>query len=178
MSGSAGMGDAHVVAAKGAPEAIMDLCHLDGAAQARIADAVDAMAAKGLRVLGVARARFDGQDWPAIEHDFDFEFIGLLGLADPLRAEIPQAVAEAHSAGIRVVMITGDYPATAAGHCRAGRTSSLGPHGLLTGDALADLTDAELQQRMGERAAFAPALPRRKSCASCRRSRRRARWWP
>ena len=55
----------------------------------RIAAAVDAMAAEGLRVLAVARARFDGQDWPAIEHDFDFEFVGLLGLADPLRAEIP-----------------------------------------------------------------------------------------
>lgn len=141
------VGGAHVVAAKGAPEAIVDLCHLDSSAQARVAGAVEAMAAKGLRVLGVASARFEGQDWPAIEHDFDFEFIGLLGLYDPLRTEIPQAVKEAHSAGIRVVMITGDYPATAlAIAAQAGLKP--GPHGLLTGDALADLTDAELQQRM------------------------------
>ncbi|PKO62050.1 MAG: ATPase [Betaproteobacteria bacterium HGW-Betaproteobacteria-18] len=140
-------GTAHVVAAKGAPEAIVDLCHLDGSANAHIASAVEAMAAKGLRVLGVARARFEGQDWPAIEHDFDFEFIGLLGLADPLRAEIPQAVTEARNAGIRVVMITGDYPATAlAIAAQAGLKP--GPDGLLTGDALAELTDAELQQRM------------------------------
>ncbi|MCM2341914.1 cation-translocating P-type ATPase [Rhodoferax sp.] len=137
----------HVVAAKGAPEAIVDLCHLDGATQASIARAVEAMAARGLRVLGVARARFQGQDWPAIEHDFDFEFIGLLGLADPLRAGIPQAVTEAHSAGIRVVMITGDYPATALAIAdQAGLKP--GPDGLLTGAALAELSDAELQQRM------------------------------
>jgi Ca2+-transporting ATPase len=140
-------GDVHVVAAKGAPEAIMDLCHLDGATQEGIARAVDAMAAKGLRVLGVARARFQGQDWPAIEHDFDFEFIGLLGLSDPLRSEIPKAMAEARSAGIRVVMITGDYPATALAIARQAGLQP-GPDGFLTGDTLTDLNDTELQQRM------------------------------
>ncbi|WP_296493681.1 cation-translocating P-type ATPase [Rhodoferax sp.] len=155
------MGDAHVVAAKGAPEAIMDLCHLDGPTQESIAGAVDAMAAKGLRVLGVARARFEGQDWPAIEHDFDFEFIGLLGLADPLRAEIPQAVAEARNAGIRVVMITGDYPATALAIARQADLK-LAADGLLTGDALANLTDVELQQRMGEVSICARIAPAQK----------------
>lgn len=161
-------GDAHVVAAKGAPEAIVDLCHLDAAAQQHIDRAVEAMAAKGLRVLGVAHARFEGQDWPAIEHDFDFKFIGLLGLADPLRAEIPQAVVQAHAAGIRVVMITGDYPATAAAIARqAGlptgpmdhashtpdtASASAGPtvtsDWLLTGDDLSRLSDTDLQHRM------------------------------
>ncbi|MDD2920205.1 HAD-IC family P-type ATPase, partial [Rhodoferax sp.] len=140
-------GTDHVVAAKGSPEAIVDLCHLDSAAQQRIASAVETMAARGLRVLAVARARFAGQDWPAIEHDFDFEFIGLLGLADPLRAGIPQAVAEARSAGIRVVMITGDYPATALAIARQAGLE-LAAEDLLTGDALDDLTDAELQQLM------------------------------
>jgi Ca2+-transporting ATPase len=155
------VGDAHVVAAKGAPEAIVDLCHLDSAAQARVADAVEAMAAKGLRVLAVAGGRFEGVDWPAIEHDFDFEFIGLLGLADPLRAEIPKAVTEAHSAGIRVVMITGDYPATAlAIAAQAGLQP--GPNGLLTGDELAHLTDAELQQRMGSVRVCARIAPTQK----------------
>jgi Ca2+-transporting ATPase len=155
------VGDAHVVAAKGAPEAIVDLCHLDSAAQARVADAVEAMAAKGLRVLAVAGGCFEGVDWPAIEHDFDFEFIGLLGLADPLRAEIPKAVTEAHSAGIRVVMITGDYPATAlAIAAQAGLQP--GPNGLLTGDELAHLTDAELQQRMGSVRVCARIAPTQK----------------
>jgi len=153
------VGDAHVVAAKGAPEAIVDLCHLDASAQQRIASAVDAMAAKGLRVLGVARASFSGASWPAIEHDFAFEFVGLLGLADPLRAGIAQAVAQAHAAGIRVVMITGDYPATAeaialqAGLAGAApatpRAAGQAPATwLLTGDALDALSDTELQQHM------------------------------
>jgi Ca2+-transporting ATPase len=153
------VGDAHVVAAKGAPEAIMDLCHLNAKAQQQLAAASDAMATKGLRVLGVARASFVGDDWPAIEHDFEFEFVGLLGLADPLRAEIPEAVRQAYAAGIRVVMITGDYPATAAAIAKqAGLRGAAASGGdssdaatsdwLLTGDALAQLSDDALQQRM------------------------------
>ncbi|MBP6008395.1 MAG: cation-translocating P-type ATPase, partial [Rhodoferax sp.] len=135
--------------------------------QQQLAGAVDAMAAKGLRVLGVARASFVGEDWPAIEHDFAFEFVGLLGLADPLRAEIPEAVRQAYEAGIRVVMITGDYPATAAAIAKqaglrgaavtkaaTGATADLTTHDtsaadwLLTGDALTALTDEALQQRI------------------------------
>jgi Ca2+-transporting ATPase len=138
-------GDAHVVAAKGAPEAIIDLCHLDSSVQLRIAAAVDAMAAQGLRVLGVAQARFSGEKWPAIAHEFEFKFIGLLGLADPLRIEIPDAVAQCRTAGIRVVMITGDYPATASA---IAAQAKLDGGEVLTGDALAAMSDAELQQRM------------------------------
>ncbi|WPC67363.1 cation-translocating P-type ATPase [Rhodoferax ferrireducens] len=156
----------HVVAAKGAPEAIVDLCHLDGAAQARIAAAVDAMAAKGLRVLGVAQARFEGEHWPAIEHDFEFEFIGLLGLADPLRGEIPDAVAECRSAGIRVVMITGDYPATASAIARQAQLQSTldadAADPLLTGDAMAAMSDAELQARMQSVSICARIAPEQK----------------
>lgn len=152
-------GEAHVVAAKGAPEAIIDLCHLDAGVQARIAAAVDAMAARGLRVLGVAQARFVGEHWPAIEHDFDFEFIGLLGLADPLRAEIASAVAQCRTAGIRVVMITGDYPATA---CAIAAQARLDFEHLLTGDAMALLSDAELQARMKEVSVCARIAPEQK----------------
>ncbi len=150
-------GQAHVVAAKGAPEAIVDLCHMCPADQARVAAAVEAMAALGLRVLGVARSRFEGMDWPAIEHDFEFEFVGLLGLADPLRAEIPAAVAQARTAGIRVVMITGDYPTTAMAIARQAQLDLgspaqadpvAGSPWLLTGDEMQQLDDAQLQQRM------------------------------
>ena len=138
-------GDAHVVAAKGAPEAIVDLCHLDALAQQRIALAVDAMAARGLRVLGVAQARFAGQQWPAGEHDFEFDFIGLLGLADPLRVEIPEAVAQCRSAGIRVVMITGDFSVTASA---IAAQAQLEAGVVLTGDEMRTMSDAELQTAM------------------------------
>ncbi len=148
-------GGAHVVAAKGAPEAIVDLCHMDASAQLRVASEVEVMAAQGLRVLGVARARFQGQDWPTLEHDFEFEFVGLLGLEDPLRAEIPAAVAQAHKAGIRVLMITGDYPATASAIAsQAGLDVGLGAgkdrssNTVLTGDEIAQLDDLELGLRL------------------------------
>ncbi|GAB4398572.1 MAG: hypothetical protein OHK0048_10440 [Rhodoferax sp.] len=102
-----------VVAAKGAPEAVFDWCHLSVEAVAPLQAAVRHMADQGLRVLAVAQARWAGPDWPAQEHDFDFAFVGLLGLADPLRPEIPAAVAQAHAAGVRVLMITGGAPETA-----------------------------------------------------------------
>jgi len=76
-------GGTQTVAAKGAPEAVVDLCHLSQADQAHIAQAVDQLAAQGLRVLAVARSTFVGGAWPESEHDFDFEFIGLLGWPTP-----------------------------------------------------------------------------------------------
>ena len=152
----------HVVAAKGAPEAIIDLCHLDVAAQAQIEAAVETMAAIGLRVLGVAQARFVGDAWPAIEHDFEFEFVGLLGLADPLRAEIVDAVAECRSAGIRVVMITGDYPATARAIAQAAQLDVSRPDQMLSGDELARLSDAELGARMQHVSVCARIAPQQK----------------
>ncbi len=139
--------DQQTVAAKGAPEAVMDLCHLEAAPRARIAALVDQLAADGLRVLAVARGSFVGQAWPASEHGFDFTFLGLLGLADPVRPEVPAAVAECRAAGIRVLMITGDYPATArAIAAQAGLDAR--PDALLSGDEMAALSDAALRERM------------------------------
>ena len=156
------VGDAHVVAAKGAPEAIIDLCHLEASTQAEIAAAAEIMAAQGLRVLGVAQARFAGDHWPTLAHDFDFEFVGLLGLADPLRAEIPQAVAQCLRAGIRVVMITGDYPATARAIAQQAQLEAGTSDGVLTGDAMAAMSDAELQQVMKTASVCARIAPEQK----------------
>jgi Ca2+-transporting ATPase len=155
-------GEDHVVAAKGAPEAVMDLCHLDAPTQARIEQAINTMAAQGLRVLGVASARFAGEAWPAQEHDFDFAFLGLLGLADPLRAEIPAAVAQCHTAGIRVIMITGDYPATASAIAVKAGLRVGGECSVLTGDAIAGLSDAALQERMQTVSVCARVAPEQK----------------
>lgn len=135
------------VAAKGAPEAVMDLCHLDAAQQSRVVSAVEAMAASGLRVLAVARASMTGHAWPADAHGFDFDFIGLIGLADPVRAEVPSAVAECHAAGIRVVMITGDYPATAKAVAQQAGIAGRAAH-VLTGTEIEALDDAQLRERM------------------------------
>ena len=138
----------HSVAAKGSPEAIFDLCHLDAASLTQWSAAADAMAEQGLRVLGVARAHFTGDNWPELAHDFAFECVGLLGLADPLRAGIPEAVQQCQQAGIRVVMVTGDYAATAQAVARAAHIDVQQPDQILTGSDLDALSDAQLQQRM------------------------------
>ncbi len=152
-------GQEFVVAAKGAPEAIAGLCHLDAADRAALAQPLDAMAAKGLRVLGVARASFAGPAWPGSQRDFAFEFLGLVGLADPLRPSVPGAVAECRSAGIKVVMITGDYPATARA---IARQAGLDAQDLATGDELERLSEAELARRVRTATVFARIMPEQK----------------
>jgi len=152
-------GKAFVVAAKGAPEAIADMCHLDAAGRAALIRSVDAMAAAGLRVLGVARASLAGEIWPDSQHDFAFSFLGLVGLADPLRASVPDAVSECRSAGIKVVMITGDYPATAR---VIARQAGLDAEDLVTGEELDQLGEAALAQRVRTATVFARIMPEQK----------------
>ncbi len=98
----------YVIAAKGAPEAVFDICHLDGEIIAALSEKINVMAADGLRVLGVAKAAFDESSLPDGQHDFQFDFLGLIGLADPVRPGVAEAIRECYDAGIRVVMITGD----------------------------------------------------------------------
>ncbi|NRR30212.1 cation-translocating P-type ATPase [Oxalobacteraceae bacterium] len=138
-------GDPCVVAAKGAPEAIVALCGLDDSERLATLAAADAMAARGLRVLGVAGAHFSGTAWPDDARGFDFRFLGLAGLADPLRAGIPEAIGQCHAAGIRVIMVTGDYPATAS--CIATQ-AGLPAATALTGEQLAAMNQQQLAARL------------------------------
>jgi P-type Ca2+ transporter type 2C len=149
----------HMVATKGAPEAIADLCHLTAPARKAMMQAVDAMAAKGLRVLGVAEAGFTHKTLPPDHHDFDYRFLGLVGLADPLRASVPAAVAQCKSAGIKVIMITGDYPATALS---IARDAGIGGDGVIDGTALAAMSDTDLAQAVQTATIFARILPEQK----------------
>jgi P-type Ca2+ transporter type 2C len=145
-----------IVAAKGAPEAIAKLCRLD---PATLTAAIDAMAAEGLRVLGVARASFDGDALPDSQRDFNFAFLGLVGLADPLRASAPAAVSDCRSAGIRVVMITGDYPATARA---IARQAGIAADEAVSGEQLEHMSESELAERARRTAVFARILPEQK----------------
>jgi len=124
------------IAAKGAPETIMAMCRLSSESRAAADAAAVAMAGGGLRVLGVAEAALAPGLEPPDELDgLTFRFAGLLGFADPVRAEVPEAVALCRTAGIRVVMITGDAPATAEAIARDAGLDVAG--GVLTGSELA-----------------------------------------
>ncbi len=144
----------HLLATKGAPEAVADLCHLDAAQQGAIRRQVEAMAERGLRVLGVARGRWKGAApapgqsplWPQSQHDFDFDFLGLVALADPPRTEVPAALAECRRAGVRVIMMTGDHPATA--RAIAQQVGLSDRPDVITGAELEGLDDASLSERL------------------------------
>jgi Ca2+-transporting ATPase len=151
--------DGFIVAAKGAPEAVLDLCRIPGAERETVLAAADVMAAQGLRVLAAARARFAGGAWPQDMRGFNFEFLGLLGLIDPLRAGVAEAVLECQDAGIRVLMITGDYPATArAIAMRAG----LAPGDIVNGEEIGALSEDALRARLRGAQACARISPEQK----------------
>ncbi len=102
-----------VVATKGAPETIMKLCKLSVDEQNLLLEKTSKLAANGYRMLAVAKSKKSIRDIPSSPWDCDYEWLGLVGLEDPIRNEVPDAVRSAYSAGIRVIMITGDYPETA-----------------------------------------------------------------
>lgn len=153
-----------VVAAKGAPEAIATLCGLTVSARAELLAEVAALAARSLRVLGVARAELPAGSghapWPTSQRDIHFQLLGLVGLEDPIRPAVPGAVRECYQAGIRTVMITGDYPGTAQA---IARQIGLAPiDEVITGTELADLSDAALAQRIRSVNIFARVVPEQK----------------
>jgi len=149
-----------MIAAKGAPEAIVDLCHLPAAQREDIARQVAAMAGDGLRVLGVASAVFATPALPESQHDFDFVFLGLVGLEDPVRPDVPQAIAACQAAGIRVVMMTGDHPATALAIARQAGLATDAP--AMTGLELADFADDALRDRLATTQVFCRVQPEQK----------------
>jgi Ca2+-transporting ATPase len=158
------------LAAKGAPEAVAELCHLEGEARAALLAAADGLAREGMRVLAVA-AGLEGVPLhdqsrglgsgppPERQHAFLFRPLGLIGLADPLRPEVPAAIATARQAGVRVLMITGDGPTTA----RAVADQAGLPAGpLLTGADLERLAPPALAEAVRAVPVFARVMPRQK----------------
>ncbi len=149
-----------VVASKGAPEAIAALCRLDDAEKARVFDRVHELAARGLRVLGVASAAWDHAQPPLDPREFPFRMVGLLAFEDPIRPTVRAAVEEAHTAGIAVKMITGDYPETARA---IGRQAGIDDGAdVVTGSALSRLDEANLTRVVGASSIFARVQPEQK----------------
>jgi Ca2+-transporting ATPase len=153
--------DQYIIAAKGAPEAIADLCHFDAERLATLTAQVDAATGKGQRVLGVARAHFSLTDGlPSEQHDFTFDYLGLVGLHDPVRPGVADAVAECRRAGIRTIMITGDYPGTA--RAIASEIGLDHAEGCISGPELEAMPEEELAKRIGSVSVFARMVPEQK----------------
>ncbi|MBI3900158.1 MAG: cation-translocating P-type ATPase [Gammaproteobacteria bacterium] len=152
--------DELLVASKGAPETIARLCQLDDNLRHQVLDQTKALAAQGRRVLAVAEARFQGNNFPNDPTGFTFNYLGLLALADPVRATVPHAIHQCHDAGIRVVMITGDHPGTAEAIARQIGLESTG--GVITGKQLALLSTDELRARVQQVSIFARVIPQQK----------------
>jgi len=156
-----------IIASKGAPEAIADLCHLSPERTAQLMVQVNGMAERGLRVLAVAKAEFSQStesqqeaNLPSKQHDFDFRLLGLIAFADPVREGVPAAIKECLSAGIRVMMMTGDYPATAiniAQQCGIDSTT-----GVLTGKEMLSMSDEDLKVQLEKIHIYCRVMPEQK----------------
>ncbi|MCL5125387.1 MAG: cation-translocating P-type ATPase [Deltaproteobacteria bacterium] len=155
-----GQSQEFVVAAKGAPEAIVDLCHMDETRSGEIVNLTHSMASEGLRVLGVAKTSCENAPLPDNQHNFPFEFIGLIGFADPIRTSVPSALIECYEAGLRVIMITGDYPDTAQSIARQIGLKKWDQ--IITGAEMDIIGAEELRDRLKTVNVFARAVPEQK----------------
>lgn len=153
-------GREYVIAAKGAPEAVADLCHMDDEQRQRLARQVEELSGRGLRLLGVAKASFHMEELPSDQHDFVFSYLGLLGFQDPVRPSVPASVEECRRAGIRLIMITGDYPGTAL---HVAEEIGLAHGGeVISGPDLEEMEDSELRESIRHANVFARVVPRQK----------------
>ncbi|MCX6769408.1 MAG: cation-translocating P-type ATPase [Candidatus Micrarchaeota archaeon] len=153
-------GKEYLIAAKGAPEAILDLCHMTKGEQEKILKQVGALSGEGLRVLGVAHSHFKSSKLPESQHDFEFEFVGLVALEDPVRPEVAESVRECYEAGLRVIMITGDYPGTA--RVVAKNSGFANYEDIITGAELEAMSEEHLRERIRTVNVFARVVPEQK----------------
>ncbi len=151
-----------MIAAKGAPEAIFDLCHMSAKDQRQNILLVESMAREGLRLIAVAHAIFSAGELPHNQHDFEFQFLGILGFADPVRPGVAPAVEECYRAGMRMIMITGDYPGTALKIAKEIGMPGATEKSVITGPDLRSMNDLELQNRIRYTSIFARVVPEQK----------------
>lgn len=150
----------YVIASKGAPEAIIKLCKLSSDEKKHLLSKIENMSNRGLRVLACAKAHFNDKTLPTSQMDFQFDFLGLLGFIDPERSTARESIHIAHTAGMRVVMITGDYPGTAI--FMAKKIGLTNPDLCLTGDEISEMPLPQLQEKIKSVNVFARILPEQK----------------
>ncbi|MBS1512050.1 MAG: cation-translocating P-type ATPase [Bacteroidetes bacterium] len=148
-----------IIAAKGAPEAILKQSALSVAALKHIEEQVIHFAAEGYRVLGVGKGIPAEKKWPAVQQDFQFEFLGLVAFQDPPKEHIAETLQSFQQAGISVKMITGDYAETAMA---IARQVNLAYDEVLTGQEVLHMDATTLQQKVQQVNVFARMFPEAK----------------
>lgn len=149
-----------IIAAKGAPEAILQCCHLPEEERQHILNVAEELAGSGYRLLGVAQSLFTGTDFPAAQQELPFVFIGLVAFYDPPKANITTVFRQFYDAGIAVKIITGDSTATTLAIAR--QAGLAGTQEALTGDELLRLSPEELQQTVQQVNVFTRMFPEAK----------------
>lgn len=132
-----------IIASKGAPEAILEVCHLSSPEYKIITAALDTLTSRGYRVLGVAKADLEGSEYPKTQQEIRFIFEGLIAFYDPPKDNIEQVLKSFYKAGIAVKIITGDNARTTASIAQ-----EIGFQGFdktITGEKLMEMTDSDLQ---------------------------------
>lgn len=155
-------GNKIIIAAKGSPESIMDLCHLNKREQDCIYEEIKKMAKDGLRILAIAKEinTFTNQKYPENRHDIDYQFLGLIGFSDPLRPETKDAIKLCYDAGVRTILITGDYIETAKSI--ATKIGLKNNNEVIEGKEINILTENELREKLRYVNVFARVSPDQK----------------
>ncbi|SDE45845.1 Ca2+-transporting ATPase [Pricia antarctica] len=149
-----------IIAAKGAPEALMAVSNLSESDKQQINKAIDELAKDGYRVLGVGETRFQGTDYPKKQQDFKFDFKGIVAFYDPPKKNINSVFDAFHDAGIKVKIVTGDNAETTS--AIAQEIGFRGYEKSVSGDELMKLTETELQERVQTTNVFPRMFPEAK----------------
>lgn len=149
-----------IIAAKGAPEAIISVSNLSEEEKSKIRTLIKSFGEKGYRVLGVARSHFEGNDFPDKQQDFKFDFLGLTVFYDPPKKGIKEVFKHIYDAGIQVKVITGDNAdTTRAIALQAGINNSNPP---VSGSEIAACSEADLIRLSEETTLFTRMFPEAK----------------
>jgi Ca2+-transporting ATPase len=149
-----------IIAAKGAPEALMNVAKLSDVEKQQIKEAIQVLAKDGFRVLGVGHAKSKDNNFPTKQEDFLFQFDGIVAFYDPPKKNIQKVLEDFYKAGIAVKIITGDNAATTT--AIAQQISFQGYEKSISGDELMELNDADLQKAVMENSIFTRMFPEAK----------------
>lgn len=149
-----------IIAAKGAPEAMIHVSILSDIEKQQINDAIKTMTNEGYRVLGVGEAVFKENNFPVTQQEFQFTFKGIVAFYDPPKKNIQSVLESFYQAGITVKIITGDNTATTSAIAK--QVGFRGYDKSLTGDELMQLKDDELRLRVADTYVFTRMFPEAK----------------